>query len=34
MAIFGGDVVLENLEIRVSALRELHLPVLVKAGKP
>ena len=33
IAIFGGDVVLENLEIRVSALRELHLPVSVKAGE-
>jgi hypothetical protein len=32
IAIWGGDVVLKDLEIRVSALANLNLPVAVKSG--
>ncbi len=34
IAVWGGDVVLENLEIRASALAHLNLPFAVKSGTP
>jgi len=32
IAIWGGDVVLKDLEVRVSALANLNLPIAIKSG--